>query len=211
MRGGVDGGEGLNGGDSGGLGCGGEMGGGHGGGGHRGGRGGGGASGGHGGGRFGEGPSGGGRAGTGVAGGSSGGVNGGVEGGGYPLKHVRALELMAERLLPQIGLYVTPYLFNGSMLVPSHALYAPGTSLIPLSVFVSTMTETSNEVVQVRLAPVGCSRASQTPRPVLTASITTPLPEPPESPPEGTFHAASTPWLTSKRKGSGAGKTRSSK
>lgn len=97
------------------------------------------------------------------------------------------------------------------MLVPCHALYDAGTSLLPLPVFVSTTTATWY-VVLLEVYPVlGRSRAPNTPPPMPVACTMIPPPSPPVNPPSDSLDSASAPWLTSKTKGKGAGETRSSK
>ena len=92
--------------------------------------------------------------------------------------------------------------------MPSHALYAAGTSLLPLAVFVSTTTAISYVALPDKYPSVGCSRASYLPPPRPLACTANP---PLTNPPYGALDAASEPLLISKLSGIGAGEMRSSR
>ena len=64
------------------------------------------------------------------------------------------------------------------MLVPAHALYAAGASLLPPAVFVSTTTATSYVALPEEYPLAGRSRTSYLPFPVAAACTTTPPPCP---------------------------------
>ena len=90
------------------------------------------------------------------------------------------------------------------MLVPSHALYDAGTSLLPLAVFVSTITAISYVALPDAYPPVGCNLASNHPPPCGLAVTASP-------PPKVSLDAARTPCVISNSNGLGAGETRSSR
>ena len=97
------------------------------------------------------------------------------------------------------------------MLVPCHALYDAGTSLLPLAVIVSTIAAIWNDALPDEYPPRGCKRAAYEPLPIDVACTTKPLPTPPVKPAAGYFDSASAPSEMSNTNGLGSGEMRSSK